>query len=235
MATREADFEATTSRVRRMHARMCALNRRYRDERLAVPRRFRVRWLLGLVVYVPFLQFTLRVAGLYLPDWWDGVATLGFALVVVLGWCLLLSLFPARRRDSEQRDLKGWQAVLGYLWCILIFVALVALWGRVESWYTPDPPFAPTGLVLAAGDESLDVSWDASPSKDTFEFGYELRWKRSVQSWKDTNKKKLSDSTTSYRITGLTNNTAYDVTIEAYNLGGTSSEVTATATPAAAP
>ena len=120
MATREADFEATTSRVRRIHARMCALNRRYRDERLAVPRRFRVRWLLGLVVYVPFLQFTLRVAGLYLPDWWDGVATLGFALVVVLGWCLLLSLFPARRRDSEQRDLNPDISVRGLCWGVAV-------------------------------------------------------------------------------------------------------------------
>ncbi len=114
-------------------------------------------------------------------------------------------------------------------------LVLVTLWGRVESWYTPDRPLTPTGLALVAGDESLEVLWDASPSKDTFEFGYELRWKRSTQAWNDANTKTLSDSTTSYRITGLTNNTAYNVTIEAHNLGGTSSEATATATPAAAP
>ena len=102
-----------------------------------------------------------------------------------------------------------------------------------ESWYTPDVPPTPTGLSLVSGDMSLVVSWDASPSKDTFQFEYLLHWKRSSQSWDDATTKKLGDSTTTYTITGLTNDTAYNVRIEAQNLGGSSREVEATATPRA--
>ena len=110
-------------------------------------------------------------------------------------------------------------------------VIIVAGCRLAEPWYTPDPPTSPTGLSLVSGNRSLEVSWDASPSKDTFQFGYSLRWKRSSQSWDDAMTETLDDSTTSYSIAGLSNNTAYDVQIEAHNLGGTSSEVAATATP----
>lgn len=101
----------------------------------------------------------------------------------------------------------------------------------VKPWETPDRPPSLTGLSLVSGNEVLQVSWDASPSRDTFQFGYSIRWKRSSQSWDDATTKTLDDSTTSFTITGFTNNTAYDVQIEAHNLGGTSSEVVATATP----
>ncbi len=114
----------------------------------------------------------------------------------------------------------------------VVGIALVVAGCRLaEPWYTPDPPTSPTGLRLVPGNRSLEVSWDGSPSKDTFQFGYSLRWKRSSQSWDDATTAALDDSTTSYRITGLSNSTAYDVQIEAHNLGGTSSEVAATATP----
>ena len=114
-----------------------------------------------------------------------------------------------------------------------VWALLVAGCTAAEPWYTPDVPPSPTGLSLVAGDESLAVSWDASPSKDTFQFEYLLRWKLSSQSWDDATRRTLGDSTTAYTITGLVNDTAYDVQIEAQNLGGDSAAVEASATPRA--
>ncbi len=112
-----------------------------------------------------------------------------------------------------------------------VWALLVAGCNLAKPWYTPDVPPTPTGLSLVSGDASLVVSWDPSPSRDTFQFEYRLRWKRSSQSWDDATTKKLGDSTTTYTITGLTNDTAYNVWIEAQNLGGDSAAVEASATP----
>ena len=118
---------------------------------------------------------------------------------------------------------------------VAFFVGGVALFvlacSLAEPWYTPDAPPRPTGLRLLPANRSIQVSWNPSPSRHTFRFGYDLRWKRSTQSWDDATIKKLGDSVTSYRITGLTNGTVYNVRLEAHNLGGDSADVTATATP----
>ena len=111
-------------------------------------------------------------------------------------------------------------------------VALFVLACRAATpWYTPDAPLKPTGLTLVSRNRSLNVFWDASPSRHTFRFGYDLSWKRSSQSWDDATKKALGDSVTSYRITGLSNGTVYNVRLEARNLGGDSSDAIASATP----
>ena len=165
-------------------------------------------------------HFTSRA----LSDLWAFFVALLFVALAAFVWEGIV-----RRRFSKDRPIVSVALVAS----MAVLVVMVAGFVLVKPWETPDVPPSPTGLSLVAGDEVLAVSWDASPSKDTFQFEYLLHWKRSSQSWDDATTKKLGDSTTTYTITGLTNDTAYNVRIEAQNLGGSSREVEATATPRA--
>ena len=165
-------------------------------------------------------HFTSRA----LSDLWAFFVVLLFVALAAFVWEGIVRRWFSKDRPIVSVALVSSAAVL---------VVMVVGFVLVQPWETPDVPPSPTGLSLVAGDEVLQVSWDESPSKDTFQFEYLLRWKRSSQPWDDATIKKLGDSTTSYTITGLVNDTAYDVRIEAQNLGGDSAAVEASATPRA--
>ena len=147
-------------------------------------------------------------------SWWS----------VAVPFTAVLIIFFALHFYSRRRTI----AAIAIVAAVVLIVVSVTL---AKPWYTPDAPLQPTGLRLVSDDGSLQVSWDASPSRHTFRFGYELSWKRSTQSWDDATTKDFGDSVTSYRITGLTNGTVYNVRLEAHNLGGNSSDAIAFATP----
>ena len=159
-----------------------------------------------------------------LSDWWAFFVVLLFVALATVVWVGI-----ARRKVSRDRPVVSASIIVSAAVLVVMVVGFVL----VQPWETPDVPPSPTGLSLVVGDEVLAVSWDASPSKDTFQFEYLLRWKRSSQSWDDATRRTLGDSTTSYTITGLTNDTAFNVRIEAQNLGGDSAAVEASATPRA--
>ena len=161
-----------------------------------------------------FFVVTYQILDRAWDSWWS-VAVI-FAALLILAFAVY---FHSRRRTI---------AAIAIAAAVVLVVVSVTL---AKPWHTPDAPLQPTGLRLVSDDGSLNVSWDASPSRHTFRFGYELSWKRSTQSWDDATTKDFGDSVTSYRITGLTNGTVYNVRLEAHNLGGNSSDAIAFATP----
>ena len=105
-------------------------------------------------------------------------------------------------------------------------------------------PGKPTGVSTSKRAQGLDVSWTA-PASDggTAITGYKVRWR--VKDRSDTqpgdqpgawnNSDGVDVSGTSHRITGLTNDTAYEVQIRAWNgvLPGSEWSASATGTPEA--
>ena len=161
-----------------------------------------------------FFVATYHILDRAWDSWWS----------VAVPFTAVLIIFFALHFYSRRRTI----AAIAIVAAVVLIVVSVTL---AKPWHTPDAPLQPTGLTLVSDDGSLQVSWDASPSRGTFRFGYLLRWKSSTQSWDDATIKKLGDSATSYMITGLTNGTVYNVLLNAHNLGGYSTEVTAIATP----
>ena len=103
-----------------------------------------------------------------------------------------------------------------------------------EASATPKPvPAAPTGLAATARDQAVDLTW--TKTTDTTVTGYEYQWKTGGAwgaAWTA-----ITDSdkdTVSYRVTGLTNNTAHQLRIRAVNSygdGTASASVSATPVP----
>ncbi|WP_420620873.1 fibronectin type III domain-containing protein [Candidatus Poriferisocius sp.] len=99
----------------------------------------------------------------------------------------------------------------------------------------PDPA---SGLSVAAGDKQIAVSWTASATAPAAGFGYRVQWKLVTQAWGDAavGSEDLdhgSDLATSHTITGLSNGSAYDVRVAAFNADGVSAWITGQTTPAA--
>ncbi len=99
----------------------------------------------------------------------------------------------------------------------------------------PDPA---SGLSVAAGDKQIAVSWSASATAPAAGFGYRVQWKLAAQAWGDAAAKSTdldhgSDLATSHTITGLSNGSAYDVRVAAFNADGLSTWITGQTTPAA--
>ncbi|WP_420620838.1 fibronectin type III domain-containing protein [Candidatus Poriferisocius sp.] len=99
----------------------------------------------------------------------------------------------------------------------------------------PDPA---SGLSVTAGDKQIAVSWSASATAPAAGFGYRVQWKLVTQAWGDAavGSEDLdhgSDLATSHTITGLSNGSAYDVRVAAFNADGVSAWVTGQTTPAA--
>ena len=104
--------------------------------------------------------------------------------------------------------------------------------------YLNTPPFEASGLSLAAGDKQIAVSWTASATAPEAGFGYRVQWKLTTQAWGDAavGSEDLdhgSDLATSHTITGLSNGSAYDVRVAAFNADGVSAWITGQATPTA--
>ncbi len=99
----------------------------------------------------------------------------------------------------------------------------------------PDPA---SGLSLSAGDKQIAVSWTASATAPAAGFGYRVQWKLVTQAWGDAavGSEDLdhgSDLATSHTITGLSNGSAYDVRVAAFNAHGLSDWVTGQTTSTA--
>ncbi|WP_420618005.1 fibronectin type III domain-containing protein [Candidatus Poriferisocius sp.] len=101
----------------------------------------------------------------------------------------------------------------------------------------PDPA---SGLSLAAGDGEIAVSWTASATTPAAGFGYRVQWKLASQTWDQAAAAAQtedldhgSDLATSYTVTGLSNGSAYDVRVAAFNADGVSAWISGQATPAA--
>ena len=86
---------------------------------------------------------------------------------------------------------------------------------------TADPPAAPAGLAIAAGDQSVTLTWD-DPSDSTIT-GYEYRARANLPdfSWIDWTAVSGSDaSTTSMTLSGLANGIEYRFMVRAVNANG---------------
>ena len=95
------------------------------------------------------------------------------------------------------------------------------------------PPAAPTGLTATAGDQQVTLSWD-DPGDSSITV---YRYRQSTdggRSFTDHSIAGSGASTTSYTVTGLTNDTAYTFEIQARNIAGwsrASADVIATPLP----
>ena len=102
----------------------------------------------------------------------------------------------------------------------------------------PATPWPPTGLTLVAGDRQLTVNW-ADVDEITGPRGtitaFRVRYKRvGASSWTNVSRGS-SDRSSTQRITGLRNGTAYEVQVASVNQTVLSTWVSATGTPAAPP
>ena len=87
------------------------------------------------------------------------------------------------------------------------------------------PPAAPTAPHVRAGNGQLTVTWSAPANNGSALEDYTVQWKESSFSrwfWEglDVGRTDLSASVTTYTITGLDNDTAYQVRVRATNAGG---------------
>ena len=80
--------------------------------------------------------------------------------------------------ESENRAVR----VLSYILAVFLILAIMA-W--TNGWFDsdPDPPSAPSGLVLTAADGAIEVSWTAPAGTDTDGFGYQVGWKFADDEW----------------------------------------------------
>ena len=87
------------------------------------------------------------------------------------------------------------------------------------------PPAAPAAPQVRAGNGQLTVTWSAPANNGSALEDYTVQWKESSFSryfWEglDVGRTDLSASATTYTITGLDNDTAYQVRVRATNAGG---------------
>ena len=98
----------------------------------------------------------------------------------------------------------------------------------------PPPPSAPVNLSASVGDGSVSLSWDDAGNATIV--AYQVRYKTGVlwdPDWTDVDGS--SASTTSHRVTGLTNGTAYTFEVRAKNAGGEGASSSVKATPVPPP
>jgi len=82
---------------------------------------------------------------------------------------------------------------------------------KVDEWWEGiETPQAPTGLNVTVGDKQLTVKWNSSPEPVD---GYKVYWGTTSGTY--TNSTDVG-KTTSYTITGLTNETTYYIAVTAY-------------------
>ncbi len=96
------------------------------------------------------------------------------------------------------------------------------------------PPAAPTGLSATAGDTQITLSWNnpKNTSITGWEYQQQLAGAATWGAW--TNMDGSGASSTSYRITGLTNGTAYGFKVRAVNpVGNGDASATVNGTPVA--
>jgi len=113
----------------------------------------------------------------------------------------------------------------GYIKTILFLILSYLLFACAG-----DPPSSPEDVTATAGDGQVTISWDKA-SKAT---SYNIYWSTTPGVTKATGTK-ISDVTSPYTHTGLTNGTTYYYVVTAENSYGESSESSeVNATPQAA-
>ncbi len=98
----------------------------------------------------------------------------------------------------------------------------------------PPPPSAPVNLSASVGDGTVRLSWDDAGNATIV--AYQVRYKTAAlwdPDWTDVDGS--GASTTSHRVTGLTNGTAYTFEVRAKNAGGEGASSSVTATPVPPP
>ncbi len=97
---------------------------------------------------------------------------------------------------------------------------LIADAGQLPVTVTVMLPEAPTGLSVEGGNEQLTLSWD-DPA-DASITGYQFRQRQGTGDWGDwTAMSGVGATTTTYTVTGLTNDVEYHFRIRAVNADGT--------------
>ena len=91
-------------------------------------------------------------------------------------------------------------------------------WSSGVSATLPSVPAAPAAPTLSPGDQQIEVSWTPPASDLSPITGYNVRYRPTGGTWADHSHTGLSSVTT---ITGLTNDTQYEVQINAVNTHGT--------------
>ncbi len=110
-------------------------------------------------------------------------------------------------------------------------------WGAVSDDVTATPyglPAAPTGMLLAADDAEVSLSWTAADGNGRPVLDYAIEYGTSSSGPWTTVDDGVSTST-SYVVTGLTNGTEYTFRVRAETLAGLSEPVSGVARPLAAP
>ena len=101
-----------------------------------------------------------------------------------------------------------------------------------EGTPTAQSPSAPAAPTVTSANASLSLSWDAPASNGADISGYAVQWKSGAQNFSSA--RQAASASTSFTITGLTNDTTYTVRLRATNSVGDSGwSSTATGTPAA--
>ena len=93
-------------------------------------------------------------------------------------------------------------------------------------------PGAPGDLLVTPGDGQLTVSWSAPDDGGSAIIEYSLEWKTGDEEFSDDRHAVVSGL--SHTITGLTNGTAYDVSVTAVNINGSGTAAEGSGTPAQA-
>jgi hypothetical protein len=112
---------------------------------------------------------------------------------------------------------------------IVMVVALVACGHQERN----NPPATPTGLQITSGDQKLSLTWTANPESDVV--SYLLAWRNSLTN--QSQSKSVAAPATVAVLEGLSNDTAYLVTIAAVDKVGQQSVVSSPVlgSPKAAP
>jgi len=86
-------------------------------------------------------------------------------------------------------------------------------------------PLAPTNPVATVSDRAVHLTWEAPPDEDIVGYHVYYRTENDIEtSREDPSVQKDAGNTTSFTITGLTNETTYVLKVKSYNKYGTESE-----------
>jgi fibronectin type 3 domain-containing protein len=133
-----------------------------------------------------------------------------------------------------KKGFMTWLAAVALMVLTLVFAGCGGGGGaQIALPQLPQPPATPTGVVATAGDGQVTVNWNTVAGATSYKIYYGTAAGVTSTSASTT---KLTATTNSQVVTGLTNGTTYYFVVSALNAGGesaVSSEVLATPVPPA--